>query len=123
MAKKFGKFLLFTAAVGSAAAAVYYYMRKKDSDDMMFEDDDYDDFSEDLDDDAELSRNYVPLTPDADTAGKEEEKDTFVPLDQVAQSAEKTEDTAKEDSKTDADVEEFFDEEDATEEEPPINDN
>ena len=29
MAKKFGKFLLFTAAVGTAAAAVYYYMQKK----------------------------------------------------------------------------------------------
>jgi len=31
MAKKFGKFLLFTAAVGTAAAAVYYYMQKKES--------------------------------------------------------------------------------------------
>lgn len=116
MAKKFGKFLLFTAAVGGAAAAVYYYMRKKDSDDMLFEDEDYDDFSEDLDEDAEPSRNYVSLTPDADT-------DTFVPLEQVAQSADKTEEAVNEDSKPDADVEEFFDEEDATEEEPPINDN
>ena len=31
MAKKFGKFLLFTAAVGTAAAAAYYFMQKKDS--------------------------------------------------------------------------------------------
>ncbi|MFR8844124.1 MAG: hypothetical protein ACLVGL_03165 [Waltera sp.] len=31
MAKKFGKFLLFTAAVGTAAAAAYYYMQQKDS--------------------------------------------------------------------------------------------
>ena len=29
MAKKFGKILLFTAAIGSAAAAVYYYVHKK----------------------------------------------------------------------------------------------
>lgn len=29
MAKKFGKFLLFTAAVGTAAAAAYYYMQQK----------------------------------------------------------------------------------------------
>ncbi len=31
MAKKFGKFLLFTAAVGTAAAAAYYYMQQKNS--------------------------------------------------------------------------------------------
>ena len=109
MAKKFGKFLLFTAAV-------YYYMRKKDAVELSPEDDDYDDFSEDLDEDTDSSRNYVPLTSDA-------EKDSFVPLNQVAQSAEKTESAAKEEQKADADVEEFFDEEDATEEEPPINDN
>ena len=30
MAKKFGKFLLFTAAIGTAAAAAYYYLQKKD---------------------------------------------------------------------------------------------
>ena len=51
MAKKFGKFLLFTAAVGTAAAAAYYYMQQKNS--LLMEstdaDDDYDDFHEDLD--------------------------------------------------------------------------
>ncbi len=36
MAKKFGKFLLFTAAVGTAAAAVYYYMQKKESGNIWF---------------------------------------------------------------------------------------
>ena len=51
MAKKFGKFLLFTAAVGTAAAAAYYYMQQKDSQlkESSDADDDYDDFHEDLD--------------------------------------------------------------------------
>ena len=46
MAKKFGKFLLFTAAVGTAAAAAYYYMQQKDSQlkESSDADDDYDDF-------------------------------------------------------------------------------
>ena len=65
MAKKFGKFLLFTAAVGTAAAAAYYYMQQKNS--LLMEstdaDDDYDDFHEDLDESTEFSRNYVPLKP------------------------------------------------------------
>ena len=126
MAKKFGKFLLFTAAVSGAAAAAYYYMRKKDTDGATLEDEDYDDFSEDLDEDAETVKNYVPLTPDtkaSDTNASDEEKkeDTFVPLDQVAQSADTAE--AGEDSKAASEVEEFFDEEDATDEEPPVNDN
>ena len=44
MAKKFGKFLLFTAAVGTAAAAAYYYMQQKDSQlkESSDADDDYD---------------------------------------------------------------------------------
>ncbi len=126
MAKKFGKFLLITAAVGSAAAAAYYFIHKKDVADIVDEDDDYDDFSEDLDDDAESSRNYVPLTPDAAPAdaGKDEKKDPFVPLDKVAQSAETAAPESKgEKAQSKADVEEFFDEEDAAGEEPPIIDN
>lgn len=122
MAKKFGKFLLFTAAVGGAAAAAYYYFQKKDSNDHLSEDEDYDDFSEDLDDEADSDKKYVSLTPDKKDSEKEADmgkEDTFVPLDQVAQTVEKTE----EDDETDPEVEEFFDEEDATDEEPPIEDN
>lgn len=122
MAKKFGKFLLFTAAVGGAAAAAYYYFQKKDSNDQLTEDEDYDDFSEDLDDEADSDKKYVSLTPDKKDSEKEaddEKKDTFVPLDQVAQTVEKTE----KDDTADPEVEEFFDEEDATDEEPPIEDN
>ena len=44
MAKKFGKFLMFSAAVAAAAGA-YYYFKKSDED--RFDDDDFDnDFEE-----------------------------------------------------------------------------
>lgn len=123
MAKKFGKFLLFTAAVGTAAAAAYYYVQKKDTANSMLqdEDDDYDDFSDDFDDDTDTSsRNYVPLNREdrnasENAASQSEEAGTdFTPLaEQVSQvAAEKPEET----------VEEFFDEE-STDEEPPIQDN
>ena len=71
MAKKFGKFLLFTAAVGTAAAAAYYYMQQKDSQlkESSDADDDYDDFHEDLDKSTEFSRNYVPLNTPVHRSG------------------------------------------------------
>lgn len=60
MAKKFGKFLLATAAIAGAAAAFLYLQKKETANTVPEEDDaDYDDFSEDLE---ETSRNYVPLT-------------------------------------------------------------
>ena len=73
MAKKFGKFLLFTAAVGTAAAAAYYYMQQKDSQlkESSDADDDYDDFHEDLDKSTEFSRNYVPLNTPVQTSAPE----------------------------------------------------
>ncbi len=131
MAKKFGKFLLFTAALGTAAAAAYYYIQKKENEDPFAEDDeDYDDFSEDSQENAEASRNYVSLnagngqvsdTSDKEASGSvaekiadaaEQVKDTFTPLAKQAASAvsEKAEET----------VEEFFDEDDPTEEESLI---
>lgn len=117
MAKKFGKFLLFTAAIGTAAAAVHYYLQKKGAENTEPEDEDYDDFSED-------SPNYVPLTHDAKAEGPEsaDEQESqndngFTPLkDSVENAAEKTEGTIE-------NVEEFFDEEDGTDEEPAISDN
>lgn len=117
MAKKFGKFLLFTAAVGTAAAAVHYYLQKKSTEHTESEDEDYDDFSED-------SPNYVPLTPDSSSEKKESadeqpepKKDGFTPLkDAVENAAAKTDDTIE-------NVEEFFDEEDGSDEEPAISDN
>lgn len=141
MAKKFGKFLFCTAAIGTAAAAAYYYIRKKDSDFSMLheEDDDYDDFSSDLDDEEEpenASRKYVSLQS-ATAVSKEDDKvsstdDTaseegtdvsettksnqaFTPLaNQVPDATENHQEETVED------VEEFFDEEDDCDEEPEL---
>ncbi len=125
MAKKFGKFLLFTAAIGAAGAAAYYYMQKKDAALMAESDEDYDDFSEDADE-KDTSRTYVPLPHDgtgssenaaaADTAPAQEapsakapsEEDLFTPLsEQAAQTAE----TAG--GEMEETVEEFFDDGDS----------
>ena len=119
MAKKLGKFLLFTAAVGSVAAAVFYYLRKKDTDAAALEDEDYDDFSEDPDEDAEPTTNYVPLTPDTQTSDDEKKEDTFVPLEQVARNVDAAE--TSESDRSETEVEEFFDEEDPADKEPPMN--
>lgn len=134
MAKKFGKFLLFTAAAGTAAAAAYYYMQQKDSQlkESSEADDDYDDFHEDLDESTEFSRNYVPLNtsaqpsvpteaPKAEQAVSSEvsgsdtaEADGFTPLSNRAA------DLTSDKEETVEDVEEFFDEEDPEDEEPPM---
>lgn len=131
MAKKFGKFLLCTAAIGSAVAAVYYCVHKKKAEQDNIEEEDYDDFSEDSKEDSkkdsDTSRSYVPLNPDAsseDAADAQEapsdqecsheepkEDKSFTPLaENAAKDAEAAEET----------VEAFFDEEDAAGEEPPI---
>lgn len=111
MAKKFGKFLFFTAAVGAAAAAAAYYLQKKDLLNLgdRFDDEDYDDFSEDLDEESEGSRNYVPLNTGSKQNGESESNsDSFTPL------AEKAPTVMPE--KAEATIEEFFDEDDAAEE-------
>ena len=114
MAKKFGKVLLFTAAIGSAVGAVYYFLKKKDAA-QDAEEEDYDDFDEDKDTACSQSGNYVPLNPEPKTEDAESKDSTgFTPLaEHVAQAAEKAEET----------VEEFFDEEDSSSEELPIQDN
>ena len=106
MAKKFGKILLATAAIGTAAAAAYYYFRKKDADlAALNDDDDYDDFSEDLDDDTDSSRTYVSLNREnAQTPESKADEDSFTPLTEtLSQTTENV-------------VEDFFDEEDSSEE-------
>ena len=111
MAKKFGKFLFFTAAVGAAAAAAAYYLQKKDLLNLAdrFDDEDYDDFSEDLDEESESSRNYVPLNSGSKQSNDSEgSTDSFTPL------AEKAVTIAPE--KAEATIEEFFDEDDSDEE-------
>ncbi|MCH5342911.1 MAG: hypothetical protein J1E64_02650 [Acetatifactor sp.] len=111
MAKKFGKFLVFTAAAGAAAAAVAYYLQKKDVLNLAdrFGDEDYDDFSEDLDEESETSRNYVPLNPSSKQDSEAADNaDNFTPLaDKVSTVVPK---------KAEETIEEFFDEDDASEE-------
>lgn len=118
MAKKFKKVLLFAAAIGTVAAAAHHYLQKKNAADTSAEDEDYDDFSEESDEEkANGSRSYVPLTPEPKAEKPEEKTDSFTPLkDTVKQTAEKAEDAIE-------NVEEFFDEEDASDEEPPLTDN
>ena len=104
MAKKFGKFVLFTAAASAACAGVYYYFQKKEqlaaADD--FEDEDYDDFSEDLDEDA--NRSYVSLN--LDEAPAEETVAEEAPFEKLSDLVSDASETAEEK------VEEFFDEDD-----------
>lgn len=122
MSKKFGKLLFLTAAAASAAAAVVYFTRKKEEA-HNDADDDYDDFSDDETEDPQKSRNYVPLNSDSDvcpseeadtcckSASEEAQEPSFTPLaEQIAQSGNQAEEA----------VEEFFDEEDSSDEEPPI---
>ena len=103
MANKFGKFLLFTAAVGTATATAYYFLHKNNTKQTTSEDDsDYDDFNDDLDDENnDTERNYVPLTRD-NTASIPEE-------------ATKTVESIENDSPLEPiveKIEEFFDEDD-----------
>lgn len=112
MAKKFGKFLLFTAAIGAAGAAAYYYMQKKDAALLNETDEDYDDFSEDVDDSA--SRTYVPLShenapeqeADASAPAADSKMDNF--FTPLAEKVSQAEETLKEEAEEA--VEEFFDE-------------
>lgn len=70
MSKKFGKFLLLSAVAGAAAYGTYYYLKSKEATSSPEKeaegDDDFDDFSEDLDDDATMTkeRSYVSLNLD-----------------------------------------------------------
>ena len=73
IAKKFGKFLLFTAAVSGAAAGAYYYLKKKNEASEATEDefDDFDGFSDDSEEDTAKDtssnpedRSYVDLNLD-----------------------------------------------------------
>lgn len=57
MAKKFGKFLLTTAIIGTAAAGTYYFLKKKKEEESF----DFDSDETETGDGTTSSRNYVPL--------------------------------------------------------------
>lgn len=117
MAKKFGKFLMTTAAVGALAAGAYYYFQKKDAlDDEIFDDDDdFEDFDDDLDEEEDAQRKYVDLNLNkaADTAADKAEEFKEGLEASKAEASEKVvgavEDAAK---AAEAKVEEFFDDDD-----------
>lgn len=107
MAKKFGKVLLFTAAVSAAAGAALYFLKKKDAPlaPAETEDEDYDDFWEEDDlhipDAEEEEECPAEASRETDTVASSEatvETDTMAP----AESASETETVAP------AEVEEFF---------------
>ncbi|MCM1123020.1 MAG: hypothetical protein NC416_10580 [Eubacterium sp.] len=120
MAKKFGKILMVTAALGAVAAGAYYCLRNKDNsvDDNFDDDDDFDNFDDDLDEEEkaqEADRNYVDLDLEkADEfkegldAAKAEATDKVVGA--AKEAAEAVKETA---DKAEVKVEEFFDDEDA----------
>ncbi|MDD6812558.1 MAG: hypothetical protein PUD93_12015 [Lachnospiraceae bacterium] len=118
MAKKFGKFLMTTAALGALAAGAYYYFQKKEAlDDEVFDDDDdFDDFDEDLDEEESNSeRKYVDLDISKAADSAEKKVDEFKEGLEAAkaEASDKivgaAEDTAK---AAEAKVEEFFDDDD-----------
>lgn len=128
MAKKLGKFFLFSAAVGAVAGSAYYYLQHRDSivksDVPGEEDDDFDDFSEDLDEEPE--RSYVDLDFDAKKAEFTQkasgvaEKVLEKTADCLSAAAGKISETAKAldhaiNAPAAPSTEEFFDDEDAEE--------
>ena len=100
MAKKFGKFLAFTAiatAVGAGAVALYkkYVAQKPEDDFDDFDDYDFDDdFEDDFDTDLDRGYTAIPLETDAVDEALGEAKEEEKPADD-----KKADDTAKKDNK------------------------
>lgn len=109
MAKKFGKLLMVTAALGAVAGGAYYYLKNRDAlMDEDFDDEDFDNFDDDLDE-PDTDRNYVDLdlnTAEGDSR-KEEIKEEFKEGIQAAKA--EAEDKVVGGVKK---VEEFFDDDD-----------
>ena len=118
MAKKFGKFLMVTAALGAVAAGAYYYLQGKDrSVDDDFDDDDFDNFDDDLEEDEaakDADRNYVDLDLEKAEDFKEGlEAAKAEATDKVVGAAKETAEKVKEAAdKAEVKVEEFFDDDD-----------
>lgn len=120
MAKKFGKFLMVTAALGAVAAGVYYCLQNKDGfvDDNFDDDDDFDNFDDDLDDEEtaqDADRNYVDLDLEKAEDFKEGLNAAKAEVtDKIVGAAKEAADTVKETAdKAEVKVEEFFDDEDS----------
>ena len=90
MAKKFGKFLIFTALAGAAAAGLYYYLNREDPDSPVA------DFGRDVDSffEGKKNREYVSLN----NTGGDENKEAMKNV--VEQVAEELREKEKEDLST-----------------------
>ena len=120
MAKKFGKILMVTAALGAVAAGAYYCLRGKNSsvDDHFDDDDDFDNFDDDLEEEEttqEADRNYVDLDLEkADEFKEGLDAAKAEATDKVVGAAKEAAEAVKETvDKAEVKVEEFFDDEDA----------
>lgn len=126
MAKKFGKFVMTTAAIGALVAGAYCYLKKKDSldDDYFDDEDEYDDFDEDLDEEgtdkkSEADRKYVDLDLTKAADAVSEKADDFKEgLEAAKADAEDkivgaAEGAAKAVNNAETKVEEFFNDEDS----------
>ena len=121
MAKKFGKFLMVTAALGAVAAGAYYYLQGKGRfvDDDFDDDDDFDNFDDDLEDDEtakDSDRNYVDLDLEKAEEFKEGlEAAKAEATDKIVGAAQGTAEKIKEAAdKAEVKVEEFFDDDDSS---------
>ena len=119
MAKKFGKFLMVTAAIGAVAAGAYYFLQGKDRfvDDDFDDDDDFDNFDDDWEEDEaekDSDRNYVDLDLDKAEDFKEGlEAAKAEATDKIVGAAKETADKVKKEAdKAEVKVEEFFDDDD-----------
>lgn len=98
MSKGFKKFITACVVIGGACAGAYYYFTQKNLEDELDDFDDFDDLDDfDMDDDG--NRSYVSLTPASDA----EKEDTKVSPDSIPEATTET-------------IEEFFDEEEDSEE-------
>ena len=95
MAKKFGKFVLFTALAGVAVAGAYYYLKQKENDPLKdFDDfdDDIADFFDDEHEEATTERGYVSLdrsqTSSSKTSAEDSSEEETSEKSETASSAE-----------------------------------
>ena len=90
MAKKFGKFLIFTALAGAAAAGIYYYLNREESESGAS------DFTRDVDNffEGRKNREYVSLN----NVGGDENKEAMKNV--VEQVAEELREKEKEEQNT-----------------------
>ncbi len=107
MAKKFGKFLLFSLLAGVAAAGAYYYL--KDRNDEDFFEDSEPDVNDDLEeflknesekgpeqDDDTSNREYVPLNFSKEAVEEAEENIIGTPVEEVKNTVEKASEAVNE---------------------------